>query len=263
MNLKVLFFTILFAASALTAVMYRSKFTATNSSQSNQLGINFLAGKPFTESYTIWLQQEEQAIWSELSSKISLSHEECDRLRKQWDEDYKRGEENLCNKDGKNQAVSQATQNRIRTILNDFGLAAQQIPIVAWKDNSCAASTDTMLFINEREFCKLSAKSQKFIIGHEIQHYIHKDCSTNYIINRYYKAAQKNLPYQHPVNKLHRFQEIRADIKSALKSSDYAEGYVEFMEKLSKKRENNGISHPKNSLRLSTGKQIAQNLSRA
>jgi hypothetical protein len=223
------------------------------------LGIKISADKSIGQAYTTWLEQEESSVWKELTTKINLSYESCNRLKNQWYEDYKKGESALIKKEGKDQTISKATHDCINTILQDFGLSTQKIPLVSWVDNSAAAATDTMLFINEREFRKLSYEAQKFIIGHEIQHFLYKDCSTNYVLKRFFKGAQQSLPKEHPINKLSRFQELRADIKSALKGTDYTKGYIEFMEILSKKRENNGITHPKNSLRLSMGKTLMGN----
>lgn len=262
MNLKKIVFLIIMVMVTTAGLLLLLKCTdkqlipTTIESNAHPLGIKIAAHQPVAHSYNAWLEQEEIANWQELAKKVNLSHDYCNELKKQWYDDYKRGESDLQKKEGKDQPVSKATHDRITSILSDFGLATDKIPIVAWKDNSAAAATDTMLFVNEREFHKLSSEAQKFIIGHEIQHYLHKDCSTNYVLNRFYKPAQKSLPKEHPVNKFHRFQELRADIKSALKGPDYARGYVQFMEILSKKRENSGITHPKNSLRLSTGKAM-------
>ena len=135
------------------------------------------------------------------------------------------------------------------------------MPLVSWNDNSIAAGTDSFLFINEREFNKLSTQAQKFIIGHEIQHYLNQDCSTNYVIKRHYRKALGSLPKDHTVNKLYRFQEIRSDIKASLQSNEYTQGYVEFTQSLMKKRENSGITHPKNSLRLSIAQELMTHIS--
>ncbi len=214
--------------------------------------------KTVAESYNNWLETEEKKIWHELSSQIRLSQQECSQLKAQWYENYKNGEQKVRHSELNKHPLSTATQQRVASILADFNLS--YIPLVSWKDSSVASATDSFLFINERAFNKLSPQAQKFIIGHEVQHYIHKDCSTNYVIKRFFRKALGSLPKEHPVNKLSRFQEIRADVKSSIKNKEYAQGYVEFMQLLMKKRENSGITHPKNSLRFSIAQELSHNV---
>jgi hypothetical protein len=226
----------------------------------NPLGIKFSAYQSINTSYTEWLQQEEATIWNELSQKIKLSLHDCQRLKKEWYEDYQKGEKALQQKDGTKEPISKVVQERINTILHDFNISKQQLPVIGWKENFAAAATDNALFINERELCKLPIDAQKFVVGHEIQHFIHKDNSTNYVVERFTKSSTAPLAINHPVNKLSRFHELRADIKAALHGPEYAQGYVTFTEILAKKRENSGITHPKNSLRFANSKSLFSNL---
>jgi len=207
-----------------------------------------------------WLQEQEKEVWDELTSTTHLTSEHCNHLKNEWYQDYKMGEAELHKAETKPTPLSKKTHDTINAILNEFGLSTKELPLAAWKDRSAAGTTDSKLLINEYAFNKLSDEAKKFVIGHEVQHFLHKDTSTRYVVERFSKTG-KDLPQDHPLNKLYRFQEVRADIQAALKGPDYMQGYISFVEQLSKKGENKGITHPKNSLRLSMGKKLLNNLS--
>lgn len=208
------------------------------------------------ESIETWLTREESTLWQEVQQAIGLSKQDCEKLKKEWYKDFKYGEMQEHERETSQKPLSQSIINQVLAILNDFNITAQQLPLRSWKDSSAAAVTDSILFINEKTFSGLPPESQKFVIGHEIQHFLYKDNSTNYVIEQYYKPAQKTLPQNHPVNKLHRFQELRADIISALHGPEYAHGYRLYIQNLAKKGENAGITHPKNSLRLTVSNNL-------
>ncbi len=209
--------------------------------------------------WTLWLQDQEKQIWDEMTTTTKLTQERCSSLKNEWYQEYLQGENELLTTESKPSAISKKTHDTINAIMADFGISTKDLPLLAWKDNSAAGTTDSKLLVNERTFNKLSHQAQKFVIAHEIQHYLHKDTSTRYVIERFYKPA-KELPQDHPINKLYRFQEIRADVQAALKGQEYQQGYISFIETITKKGENKGITHPKNSVRLSMGKKLINNL---
>lgn len=208
--------------------------------------------------WTLWLQEQEKQIWDELTTTTKLSFEQCKTLKKEWYADYLVGEEKIHTQESKPTPISRETHDTINAIMGDFGISTKELPLLAWKENSAAGTTDTKLLVNERVFNKLSRAAQKFVIAHEIQHFLHKDTSTRYVIERFYKPG-KNLTQTHPLNKFYRFQEVRADVQAALKGTEYQQGYIDFIETIAKKGENQGITHPKHSLRLSMGKKLINN----
>lgn len=206
-----------------------------------------------------WLEEQEKQIWDELTTTTQLTNEQCIQLKDEWYNDYAIGETALHKAETKPIAISKKTHDTIDAILGDFGLSTKELPLAAWKDKSAAGTTDSKLLVNERTFNRLSDEAKKFVIAHEVQHFLLKDTSTRYVIERFYKPG-KELPQDHPINKLYRFQEVRADIQAALKGPAYKQGYISFVEHIAKKGENEGITHPKNSVRLSMGKKILNNL---
>lgn len=209
------------------------------------------------DSFQTWLIEEELNLWKELENTIKLSKDKCQQLKNEWYNDFQQGEQALHKSIENKAKISPHIVQRIELILKDFGITTQQLPIRQWTDKSAAAATDSALFINEQSFSQLPLKAQKFVIGHEIQHFINKDCSTNYVIERYSNEQHERLSKDHPISKLLRFQELRADIKSGLAGHDYAQGYTLYAEHLTKKGNNIGKTHPKNSLRLTISKNIA------
>ena len=73
--------------------------------------------------------------------------------------------------------------------------------------------------------------------------------------------AQENMPNitkqaNHPFNRLHRLQELRADSATITHSKLYADGQQQFLKKiLTMHGEGQGITHPKISTRLALNAQ--------
>ena len=256
MNLKKIFFLGLIAINIIVIINSLQHLNNTNKPIIIHSTIVQDSLKLISQEYTNWLIQEEASLWSELAKTIKLSQNYFSQLKKQWYKDYQHEEKILLKEETSQRPLSQKTYELVTSILSDFNLSNRQISIKPWKDDSAAAATDTTLFINEKCFNQLQHEAQKFVIGHELQHFLHKDSSTNYVLRRHYKKNTPSDAKDHPLNKFARFHELRADIQSALHGPDYAKGYVLYLETL---KDNIGITHPKNSLRLAIGRKILNN----
>lgn len=204
---------------------------------------------------SLWLHNQENQIWDHIHSTTHISKQECLRLKEQWSDKYSCYEKDLHEAEKASKRLSTKTRKIVTAIIKDFGLRPQDIPLVSWNVDSYAAATDSALLINEELFAPLPLYVQKFLIGHELQHLIYKDTSTRYILDECYKFSDL-LPKNHPIPKLIRFQEIRADIQSALKGDEYLQGYRLFVEMIAQQGENEGLTHPKHSVRLAMANKL-------
>lgn len=202
-----------------------------------------------------WLHDQENQIWDQIYSTTAISKQTCQKLKEQHSDSYHRYEKELHKAEKCLQHLSRKTRRIVTGIIKDFDLCPQNIPLLSWNIDSYAAATDSALLINEELFSPLPLCVKKFIIGHELQHYIFKDTSTRYILDEFYKFSEL-LSKDHPIPELIRFQEIRADIQSALKGEEYLQGYYEFIEIISQEGENEGFTHPKHSVRLAMADKL-------
>jgi hypothetical protein len=202
-----------------------------------------------------WLNKQERQIWDHIYSTTNINKQECQRLKEQRRYEYNGFEEQLHKEETSTTPLSYKTRKIVTKIIQDFGLRSHEISLLSWNVDSYAAATDSALLINEKLFAPLPLCVKKFLIGHELQHLIYKDTSTRYILDESYQSSD-TLPKNHPIMKLFRFQEIRADIQSAVKSAEYKEGYRMFIEILAQEGENEGITHPKHSVRLSMANKL-------
>lgn len=200
--------------------------------------------------YTQDLQELEQEAWDELG----ITKEECMKIKQELYADYMQDLENIKNEYACEGIVSTPTCELVQSVVDDFGLDATNLELVPWDLESAAAATDTVFFINEEMLKQHSPEAQRFIIGHEIQHVIHQDHSTQFTLRTIGRELSISTD---SFNALSRFFETRADTLTALKNDDYAHGKIKCMQKnLELLGENAGLSHPKTSSRLQRGKQI-------
>lgn len=128
-----------------------------------------------------------------------------------------------------NGGFSQKLPLLITDMLEKFDIDPSTITIIPWKLHSAAAATRNFLFVNEQQLNKFNYESRQWVIAHEIIHLLYDDHVTNSILKRIFKDELNDS--QHCANQIKRFQEIRADVLSALKDAEYAKGYRNFFEK--------------------------------
>lgn len=236
-------------------------FTINNASESSALRMhtNIEPGtNQKTYQYYIQdLQELEQNAWKILNAN-GVTKDACMTIKQKHYKNYLQELSALKNECAcANQYISESTRALFAAVLNDFGIDANSITLVARESISPAAATDTFFFVNEEMLNNYSPLAQKFIIGHELQHLIHKDHSTKFALIKI-EVDVSPLAY----NTLEHFFETRADTLTALKNEAYAQGKIEFMKRnLELYGDNKGITHPKTSLRLARAQEIvAMNL---
>jgi predicted metal-dependent hydrolase len=201
--------------------------------------------------YAQELKKQEIELWQKLEN-VGIKQEACAQLEKK----YANTLDKMIRKNRK--TISAETKNLITTVLTDFDIDPTTISLVTYTDDSPAAAVEKIIFVDEINLKKFSKAAQKFIIAHELQHIIYKDIfkrtAFEDLIPKHKKSALKSR--QHPVNQFYRFQEKRADIYTACKNKEYAQGYIDFIKQRLENGDTPGITHPKSSERLALGQEI-------
>ena len=157
--------------------------------------------------------------------------------------------------------VSNEIKELVQHVCNDCGIK-DDIIVLPWKSPMQAAMTSNVMLINEHEIKQLPRCSQKFMIAHELMHYKNKELFFIETIHDQCIPPHTNFnDHDHPLNKLCRFYEIRADIEAALTGPEYAEGnlYLTSME-LKENGEQGNLKHPPFSIRLAQAQDVINRL---
>jgi hypothetical protein len=195
-------------------------------------------------SFNEFLMQKEKQAWHELST-IGIYRESIEPL-------FLREIKNYTTKlPSKIERLSQETINCIHQVMNDFGIDPSSISIVESDEVAIASALDSTLTISPSSFLVLPSNAQAFVIAHELQHIIYKDSSFCHFIKQTIKKY--NLPLD-AYFKYVRFIELRADIKAAIRSKEYALGYKAFVEELTHSQM--AIAHLSQSERISQANEI-------
>ncbi|HEX2978084.1 MAG TPA: hypothetical protein VHO47_03115 [Candidatus Babeliales bacterium] len=154
--------------------------------------------------------------------------------------------------------LPQETLTLIYRVMNDFGINPRSISIVGSNNPFAITARDFAIFINKEYFFRYSTKAQLFLVAHEMQHIIYKDNSFCHFLTNAVKNGKLNeIRHDGALYTYLRFTELRADVKAAIFSKEYAQGYVAFIEELlALEGDTDGITHPKNSERLNLGREI-------
>jgi hypothetical protein len=205
------------------------------------------------EKALLCIKKLEDEAWQQLK-QLDITPEILSNTMSKYHDEYFQGSDTINKRD-----IATSIIELVETILSEFNINPQDIAIIPFNDRSPAASNEKVIFINEEEFNKRSKAAQYFIIGHEAQHIIRQDCFKNFVIE---KLLEHN---SHPqkqdmFNAYLRLTEKIADVKTASKSSLWAERYVAYtQESLDLFGDTPGISHPKVSERLKMAKNILNN----
>jgi Peptidase family M48 len=210
--------------------------------------------------FTAELQKEEQAVWSQLKS-IGVTPEHFVQEKKRLRSQYLRSDVPFTTK-----AVSAKTKEFVQGILKECGINPSTITVVGYNDGSPAAATERVIYVNENVFWNLSPAARKFVVGHEIQHIVHGDNSARYTLETILNADTEALAKKHRKPDGHallyysRFKERRADVTTALKGPEWAEGYLTFAQEQLKKGDTPGVTHPKYSARVELAQRIVDHI---
>lgn len=200
----------------------------------------------------IKLEQQEMKIWQQLE-KQGVSHSDCRQLAEKYRLMYQKETPPKAT-----DKLSPKIKELIHTVCQDFEIDSSSFVIVPYRDQSPAAANETMLFVNQKEFNRLTPAAQRFVIGHELHHIMHHDDAFESALHQLAEKQKiDESKLDSPVNHYLRFREERADIETASKDAEYARGFQEFMQHIVRTDgENPGITHPKNSLRLLYAKDM-------
>jgi len=123
----------------------------------------------------------------------------------------------------------------------------------SFAEDTYAIATDDALYINQTQLKRLPAAAQLFVLAHELGHCFFKDDSLGFIADLKIRTTHSIESAQHPVNALHRLQEVRADQFALQKSPLFAFGATQFNKYMLKSfhgKDTPGITHPKHIKRL-------------
>lgn len=209
------------------------------------------------------LKTEEESIWSELQ-KLNISHERCCQLKKQYSEEYKIDCENFIDSLTKQGPLSNELLSLINEVLEDFNISPNDIKIISTdlKSINCPIliAGDSYICIDEELINLFSDNIKQFVIAHELQHIIHKDDSTRFVIEKI--LNQQEFTLSHPIVKLAKFQEKRSDILAACKSQSYAQAEIDYMKILQRTETTKNLVEtcPTAKERLAFGKEVLRRI---
>lgn len=137
---------------------------------------------------------------------------------------------------GTNQATATVTKNDYdyrsivdlaQTVCAHMGLSKfPRFAKLHSSDVGWARADDTTLFFNTARIRNRTENARKFIIAHELSHFIHRDVGLRTHM-KLYLGAQEDA-HKLLVNKWYQLQELRADIQAAMQGISFAQGYLDF-----------------------------------
>jgi Zn-dependent protease with chaperone function len=213
------------------------------------------------EFYQQWLNEQEAILWQELEGVFGITKEQAEEYKKAWYPEYLKMVEEMIKEDRVADQPREENKKLINSILTDLGIDPATIAIIPWNKQVAGGSFDQTIFINETILAQMPSLVQKFIIGHEIMHIVHKDHSTSFVlaqmraINKIEDSPVLTQALQH----FGYFKEIRADLEIMLRGKEYVQGEVKLMER--SLQATNGVekespTHPSNSLRYKLGNHL-------
>jgi hypothetical protein len=203
------------------------------------------------EQYKQWINQTIDTIWKEIEDVTSVSRKACEAYKIEHYDTYIADTQELLDSFKDLKPLTEECITLIKNVLKDFNVNPDTITIHPFDHFSPAAADDCVLLINEELFQKKSPAAQKFSIAHELQHFIHQDNSLKSALSALSGLDNKILGHDHPINKLSRMIELRADMLASFTGPVYAQGYIDSIKNaLEIIGDGKGLTHPKNTLRL-------------
>ncbi|MBI2774958.1 M48 family metalloprotease [Candidatus Dependentiae bacterium] len=198
-----------------------------------------------------YLQQLEQDAWKKIGS-IGLTKNEC----------LEKIDELPPLPTIETQKLSPYFEKISQEVLNDFGVDKNEIFFTRTTKSAPAFTSGKTIHIHEEEMKTLSKQEQKFVIGHELHHIMNQDSDLHTVIQNEADIKKGNGSIDCPLNTHCRFCEFRADIETALKNNEYAQGYKEFIQHylIDNGRYDSGITHPKHKDRLALAEKLCASL---
>ena len=230
--------------------LFVSKMESLRTPQIDKINTGMSAGEHFENQ----LATELDTVWQSCE-KIGITKQRYESAKEQNRERYLRSDF-----PGGTTQISTETTQFVHGIMQEHGVDPAKVTLVGFNDISPAAATEKVIYINEPEFNNYSQAARRFVIGHELQHILHKDNSSRYTLELMCngaKAEEMGDNKDHPLCQYNRLKEKRADVKTATRSLDWAESYLAFAQEWYKRAgEHPGITHPKNVDRIALAKDI-------
>ena len=210
------------------------------------------------DAYLAWLEQEEKKVWNDVTELTGVSFDQYKALVQEFQEAHNKETAELKQQLSLNKDVAPHIRAVIESVIKDLG--CQPLEIISCEYPVAAATHGPVVFVNEEIFNTMSTLAQKFVVGHEIIHILLQDDEIRFVFkNKGFFTNDESLEYA--MNKLYRFQELRADMLAALTNADYARGYNEYVHNALSRRDNEEITelfYPTYALRQTTSEKIQQ-----
>lgn len=207
------------------------------------------------ESFLMLLDEQEKALWDCLNKEEGFSQDDFAYYTNFYAAGYERKERENAASCCKG-SFSQKLRVLISEVLCEFNIDPKKITIVPYEGFSEASVLTHFIFVNEDRLKKFDEKTQRWIIAHEVVHLLKKDGMRTAILHTLFEKKLQDP--NHVVNRMSRFEEMRADLLSSLNGKAYAEGCIDFLGKnVEVGADLHTYSmHPEFSLRLKTAQRV-------
>ncbi len=266
-NKKIIALFIILACTMLFTVCYRAQ-QITNNKDNSTIQPNLVDRFNFSDfvdctspkEYLTIVDKKDKSIWHAIESALGITQEQFIAMKNEdaWQEKYNAVMNDMASHYAQAKEISKENYQLATEILSLCGLDNKNIKIIAWDGPAPAASTDTLLLINQELFEPLSLEIKKFIIAHESSHIINKDHSTSCMLEDFNELQKDNSKTLSKVmNECSHFCEVRADIFATSHGIEFAQGHVLFAEHELKLLGNIVHPHyPSNGERLEIGQKL-------
>lgn len=210
------------------------------------------------EAYVAWLKQEQTALWKDVTELTGITFDEGKKLVAELQKAHDQETADLKKQLSLGKDVAPHIKTLIDIVVRDLG--CQPLDIISCEYPVAAATHGPIVFVNEEIFNTMSTLAQKFVVAHEIIHILLQDDEIRFVFkNKGFFTNDESLDYA--MNKLYRFQELRADMLAALTNAEYAQGYNEYVHNALGRRDHEEITelfYPTYALRQTTSEKIQQ-----
>lgn len=219
-----------------------------------------IAGKGLSvvDYYHNELKSEEEALWQEIYTSTGLNYKDTLRQKEKIDKYEKRLLSKKRKRRSKSDALSSKVKNLALEVIDDFGIEKTDLEIVSGDSTSYG---QRCLIVCESQLRCMPLEGARSVLAHELIHYQFGDDAMRdamvCLLDKK-KINYKKFSADHPFYKHMRFEELRADILSALKERSYAQGALEALSVLLQDEGDKGYpSHPLTSERIRRIKQVS------
>ncbi len=170
--------------------------------------------------------------WQQLEASAGITPDDCHEFLCEYGPKFKKdGEKTNRRRLKQFGPIQNDVVSLIHDVLEDFSIDPQAINLIPYDGHgSPAAADDYNMYIDQENLATFSPEAQRFVIAHEISHYLAKDHSIESALSNlvdYSDKAQKK-----SMHTFARSTEFRADINAMLKGDEYTIGAIAFFNEL-------------------------------